>query len=121
MTQENKKNEVGIVIPPSFDELPPDQQRRLKRGIILGLGILVVFIIISVSIMSVIHKKRMSQEAAQWEAPGIAVGVIEVKKSQLDEIVEATGVVQPIHSRRKPVCAGCNGPRLQRCHAVLIG
>lgn len=95
MSQEKEDNAKTLDIPIPYEELPPFRQKRIRRYVYSAS---VVFLVLVVAFVAGLyaytaHKKR--QAAEEWQSPGIPVKVLDLELVDLDEVVEATGVIQP--------------------------
>ena len=93
MSQE-KEDKVGAPdIPIPFEELPPDRQKRIRRYVYIGSAVFLLFVVTFVAGLYGYTSYKKQQAAEEWQSPGIAVKVIELAPSDLEEVVEATGVI----------------------------
>ena len=96
--QENEQGgeKTGVDIPPPFSDLPFEKQevlrKRIYRGGVIVFCMVIVFVVGMLWYVS--YKKQQATE--QWESPGVPVKVMELKPTALKEVVESTGVIQPI-------------------------
>jgi len=95
MSEEEQKKTKELDIPSPFEDLPLPRQKRIRRSVYFGS---IVFLLLVAALVAGLyaytsHKKR--QAAAEWHPPGIPVKIIELEPVDLDEIIEATGVIQP--------------------------
>ena len=94
MSQEQEDKARTLDIPIPFEALPPDRQKRIRRYVYTGSVLFLLLVVTFVSGMYAYtsHKKKQAVEA--WQSPGIPVKVIDLAPSDLEEVVEATAVIQ---------------------------
>ncbi len=95
MNEPSEDHPVGVEIPSPFRDLPPERQKQIRRRVYVGSCLFLLVVAFSVAALNAYtsHKKR--QAAAQWQPPGIPVQVLDIQTRDFEEVVEATGVIQP--------------------------
>jgi len=81
-------------VPVPFRDLPPHRQKRIRRFLYVGTLLFLVLIVAFVAGFNAYTAHKKKQAAAQWQPPGLPVQVIDLRPGELDEVVEATGVIQ---------------------------
>jgi len=94
MSQEPDDKGGHLDIPIPFEELPVHRQKRIKRYVYLGslLFLLLVFAFVAGLYGYTASQRRQAVE--EWQSPGIPVQVMELKETDFEEVVEATGVIR---------------------------
>lgn len=94
MNEEREDIEGQLDIPIPFEELPPHRQKRIRRYVYLGSLLFLALVVIFVAGLYSHTARKKRQAVEEWQSPGIPVRVIEMTPVDLDEVVEATGVIQ---------------------------
>ncbi len=81
-------------IPVPFRDLPPHRQKRIRRSLYGGTLLFLALIVAFVAGFYVFTAHKKKQAAAVWQPPGIPVRVIDLRPGELDEVMEATGIIQ---------------------------
>jgi membrane fusion protein (multidrug efflux system) len=94
MSHEGDDKAAKLDIPIPFEELPAHRQKGIKRYVYVGslLFLFVVFTFVAGLYAYTAAQRRQAVE--QWQSPGIPVKVMDLKESDFEEVVEATGVIQ---------------------------
>jgi RND family efflux transporter MFP subunit len=93
MSQERDDKAGNLDIPIPFEELPLHRQKRIRRYVYVGSLLFLVLVIAFVAGLYAHTVQKKKQAAEAWEPPGVPVKVIEMVPVDLDEVVEATGVI----------------------------
>jgi len=94
MSREEEKDVGTLEIPIPFEELPPDRQKRIRRSVYFGSAVFLLLVITFVAGLYAFTAQKKRQAAEEWQSPGVPVKVIEMMPTDLDEVIEATGVIQ---------------------------
>ncbi len=94
MSEEREESEGHLDIPIPFEELPPHRQKRIRRYVYLGGLVFLVLVVTFVAGLFGVTAKKKRQAVEEWQSPGIPVRVLEMAAVDLNEVVEATGVIQ---------------------------
>ncbi len=93
MKQADEEKPGTLDIPVPFEELPPDRQKRIRRRVYIGSSVFLLFVVTFVAGLYGYTSYKKQQAAEEWQSPGIPVKVIDLAPSDLEEVVEATGVI----------------------------
>lgn len=94
MSQQGEDKGGKLEIPIPFDELPPYRQKRIRRYVYVGSAVFLLLVVTFVAGLYGYTSHKRRQAAEEWQSPGIPVKVTELSAVELDEVVEATGVVE---------------------------
>ena len=94
MSQEGEDKVETLEVPVPFDELPPHRQKRIRRYVYVGSAVFLLLVVAFVAGLYGYTSHKRRQAAEEWQSPGIPVKVTELSAVELDEVVEATGVIE---------------------------
>jgi membrane fusion protein (multidrug efflux system) len=94
MSQEGEDKVGTLEIPIPFDKLPPTRQKRIRRYVYIGSAVFLLLVVAFVAGLYGYTSYKRRQAAEEWRSPGIPVKVTELSADELDEVVEATGVIE---------------------------
>jgi len=93
MSEENERNGGELDIPMPFEALPLHRQKRVRRYVYTGSTLFLILVITFVAGLYAYTAQKKKQAIEAWESPGVPVKVIEMAPVDLEEAVEATGVI----------------------------
>jgi membrane fusion protein (multidrug efflux system) len=93
MHQETDDQVKGLEIPIPFEALPPHRQKRIRRYVYFGSTVFLLLVVSFVGGLNAYTSYKKKQAVEKWQSPGIPVKVIDLAPSDLEEVVEATGVI----------------------------
>jgi len=94
MSRKEEENVGTLEVPIPFEELPPDRQERIRRSVYFGSGVFLLLVVAFVAGLYGYTSHKKKQAAEGWQSPGIPVKVMDLSPTDLEEVVEATGVIQ---------------------------
>jgi RND family efflux transporter MFP subunit len=94
MKQAAEEEPGTLEIPIPFEELPPDRQKRIRRYVYIGSSVFLLLVVSFVVGLNGYTSYKKKQAVDRWQSPGIPVKVIDLAPTDLDEVVEATAVIQ---------------------------
>ena len=94
MKQADEEKPGTLDIPIPFEELPPDRQKRIRRYVYIGSGVFLFLVVSFVVGLNAYTSYKKKQAVEEWQSPGIPVQVMDLAPSDLEEVVEATAVIQ---------------------------
>jgi len=93
MKQADEEKPGTLDIPIPFEELPPDRQKRIRRYVYIGSTVFLLLVVSFVGGLNAYTSYKKRQAVEEWQSPGIPVKVIDLVPSDMEEVVEATGVI----------------------------
>jgi membrane fusion protein (multidrug efflux system) len=93
MHQETEEKAEGPEIPIPFEALPPHRQKRIRRYVYIGSSVFLFLVVSFVGGLNAYTSYKKKQAVEEWQSPGIPVKVIDLVPSDLEEVVEATGLI----------------------------
>ena len=94
MNQADEEKPGTLDIPIPFEELPPERKKRIRRYVYIGSSVFLLLVVSFVVGLNGYTSYKKKQAVEEWQSPGIPVKVIDLAPSDLEEVVEATAVIQ---------------------------
>lgn len=94
MKQADEEKPGALDIPIPFEELPLDRQKRIRRYVYVGSSLFLLLVVSFVGGLNAYTSYKKKQAVEEWQSPGIPVQVMRLAPSDLEEVVEATAVIQ---------------------------
>jgi RND family efflux transporter MFP subunit len=95
MKRADEEDPGTLEIPIPFEELPPDRKKRIRRYVYIGSSVFLLLVLSFVVGLNAYTSYKKRQAVDRWQSPGLPVKVIDLLPTDLEEVVEATAVIQP--------------------------